>query len=433
MAIRVDPVLAFVAFLAVLFIFRLGSLGALLFLSAGLALLARRPHANLGAIWRDGWILLLPMWCVLSVLWSTHPALSLRYGIQLGLTSVIALVIAQRLQPRTLLRTLFMALALAALASFVLGRERLDGAGFLGIYGSKNALAQVTALFVVTGMALGLGRDGTRVWRIAGLVSVLPGLLLLVMANSVGWLSGALLAVVSGIVFGFMRRLPRRYRLLALGLILLIILSALLLAWANEDAVLAWVFEVSGKDVTLTGRTYLWQTALSEIARHPLEGQGYQAVWVLGNPLAESLWREFGIASKTGFHFHNTWLSNAVEIGIIGVVLQGAIFLVALVTSLWRVLRVASAQTLFAAMLMVLLSVMSLVEVVGFQQFQIMTMLIFVIAAQGRASLSVARRYAPREHALSDATLWPMPATTPRFFRRRQDPPQSPSSPSGSL
>lgn len=412
-----NTVLAFAAFTAVLFVFRLGALGALLFLCAGALLVLRRPLTNFTAIWRDGWILLLPIWCLLTILWSAYPALTLRYAIQLGLTTVIALVIANRLSPRTLLRTVFVALALAALASIVIGRARLDGGGYIGIYGSKNAFAQVMALFVIAGMALALGRDGTQPWRVAGLVSVPFGLVLLTMANSVGWLLAAVLAVVAGFIFALMRRIHRRYRLFALGLILLGVVAAALIAWANQEALLAIIFEVSGKDVTLTGRTFLWGVALDEIADHPLGGQGYQAVWVVGNPLAESMWREFGIASKAGFHFHNTWLSNAVEIGWVGVVLQAAIFLVALFTSLWRVLHVTRADTLFAAMLMVPLAAMSMVEVVGFFQFQMVTMLILVIAAQGRSQMAVARHRGGNgrtTHLLSGRD-WQKPMTEPSF------------------
>ncbi len=412
-----NTILAFGAFMSLLFVFRLGALGALLFLCTGALLLLRRPLANMTAIWRDGWIVLLPLWSGLTILWSAHPELTLRYGIQLGLTTVIAIVIAHRLSPRTLLRTVFVALLLAAMASIVIGRARSDGGGYLGIYGSKNAFAQVMTLFVIASMALALGRDGTRRWRIAGVFSVPVGLILLTMANSVGWLIAAVLAVIAGFVFALMRRIHRRYRLLAVCLLVLAVLAAALIAWANQDAILAAILKTSGKDVTLTGRTYLWRVALSEIAAHPLGGQGYQAVWVVGEPLAESLWREFYIPTKTGFHFHNTWLSNAVEIGVVGAAIQAAIFLVALFTSLWRVLQVTRADTLFAAMLMVPLTVMSMVEVVGFQQFQMVTMLILIIAVQGRRHMASARSDQRRGRPLEAAhhRRWSTPVAAAPF------------------
>jgi exopolysaccharide production protein ExoQ len=92
------------------------------------------------------------------------------------------------------------------------------------------------------------------------------------------------------------------------------------------DAVSAAILAATGKDITLTGRTDLWRIGLEQIAERPWLGTGYQAFWQPGNPEAEHLWRAFGIASRTGFHFHNLYLSNAVEIGIPGAALQ-AVFL----------------------------------------------------------------------------------------------------------
>ena len=79
------------------------------------------------------------------------------------------------------------------------------------------------------------------------------------------------------------------------------------------------------RNLSLTGRTDLWKIALQEIAARPILGAGFQAVWVPGNPLAEALWQEFGIETRTGFHFHNAYLSNAVEIGVTGAALQAAL------------------------------------------------------------------------------------------------------------
>ncbi len=319
----------------------------------------------------------------MTTLWSAYPSLTLRFGIQFGLTTVIALAIAARLSPRMLLRVLFVALGLAAVASLAIGRARLDGGGYLGIYGSKNAFAQVMAIFLLAGLALALGRDGSRLWRVVGLATMPFALVLLSMAQSAGWLVASILTVAFGFTLAILRRIPRNQRILVIAMALLGIVAAGLIAWANQERLASAFLDATGKDVTLTGRTELWAIALSEIARNPYFGQGFQAVWVIGNPVAEEIWRAFGIASKSGFHFHSTWLSNAVEIGIVGVVIQVVIFGTALVTALREVLREARADTLFLAMFMVQMTIMSLLEVVAFSQFQVSTMLILIAASRG--------------------------------------------------
>ena len=98
---------------------------------------------------------------------------------------------------------------------------------------------------------------------------------------------------------------------------------AVLLSSMTDELAKAFL-DLTGKDITLTGRTDLWAVAFQEIAERPVLGTGFQAFWVQGNPLAEQLWAMFGIGSRAGFHFHNTLISNTVEIGLVGATLQAA-------------------------------------------------------------------------------------------------------------
>lgn len=48
-------------------------------------------------------------------------------------------------------------------------------------------------------------------------------------------------------------------------------------------------------------------------------GVGYQGYWVQGFSEAERLWQEFYIGSRSGFHFHNTYIEVLVELGLAGI------------------------------------------------------------------------------------------------------------------
>jgi exopolysaccharide production protein ExoQ len=76
-----------------------------------------------------------------------------------------------------------------------------------------------------------------------------------------------------------------------------------------------------GKDSTLTGRTYLWQQGIEAAHLNPVLGMGYQGFWVQGFAKPEQLWDEFFITTRTGFHFHNTYIEVAVENGLVGLAL----------------------------------------------------------------------------------------------------------------
>jgi exopolysaccharide production protein ExoQ len=145
---------------------------------------------------------------------------------------------------------------------------------------------------------------------------------------------------------------------------------------AHARPLMDLVLETTGKDLTLTGRTDLWDVAADLIAQRPLLGVGYQAFWVQGHADAEALWLMFGIEGRTGFNFHNMYISNAVEIGILGVLLQCAIlFGAGLQTARWAIRSGEAVPALFFALtFMVILA--SVIEVQLFFQFSLRTVLV---------------------------------------------------------
>lgn len=376
---------AFVAVFGLAFIIPLGSKGALLFLMGGMAIAAVRPGETLAALRREWLLVLLALWCVMSFAWSDYPSITLRHGIQLVLTVGIAIAIAYRLAPLAFVKVLFVASSLAGLASLASGRSRADGMGYLGIYASKNALANASALLIIMALALLLDRRLPARWRLPALGSLLLGTMLLVMGKS----SGALVSTLGVVlVFGaivLLQHLAPHIRLVvvAMAVVLAAALGVILSFFAAE---LSQMFlDLTGKDVTLTGRTNLWAVAFQEIAAQPVLGVGFQAFWVQGNPLAEQLWAMFGIGGRAGFHFHNTLISNTVEIGLIGATLQAVIFFAALVSSLTWAIRSPSAASVFFALFMVRQFLLMWIEVVYFFQFELSSVITIAAVCYGHA------------------------------------------------
>jgi exopolysaccharide production protein ExoQ len=82
------------------------------------------------------------------------------------------------------------------------------------------------------------------------------------------------------------------------------------------------------KDITLTGRTLLWDYAALSIAENPILGVGYQAYWQIGNAGAEDLWRDNGITAKYGFNLHNIYMQIGVDLGLVGIFIFVALLIV---------------------------------------------------------------------------------------------------------
>ncbi len=371
-----NAIAAFIAIFGLTFITPLGSKGALLFLLAGMALMATRPGEVLASLRREWPIVLVALWCVMSFAWSDYTSLTLRYGIQLVLTVTIAVAIGYRLAPMTFVKIVFATSAMGGLASLLLGRARSDGMGYLGIHASKNALADASSVLIIASLAVLVDRRLSMRWRLPALATMFLGAVLLVMGQS----SGALVSTMAVIlVFGviiLLQRLTPYMRLVAIALAVVLGAAITMLLSSLSDELARLFLDVTGKDITLTGRTDLWVVAFGQIAERPLLGVGFQAFWVPGQPLAEQLWADFGIAGRSGFNFHNTPISNAVEIGILATAAQALIFIAAAWACLGWAIRSPSAASVFFALFMVRLFMLMWIEVVYFYQFSAGTAII---------------------------------------------------------
>ena len=384
--------------LALVFVFQLGSVSALAFLAFGVLLVLLRPMSILDETARFGWIYLLPIWCFLTMFWSQYPSLSLRHGVQLGLTVVFAVTMAARLSPAVLVRLIWLSFAAAAVASLLFGKVRYDGMGWLGIYGSKNAFAMAMSVFAMVSFAFVLDSRAGRFWRLCGLAGSILGFVLVVKAQSTGALAATVLALACGTVIGQMHKFSKYQRVVVALLGALTLVFVTLLVISAQDQIQDFILTTTGKDATLTGRTDLWIIALEEWSKHPILGQGYQAFWVVGNPMAEQLWDDFGIAAKIGFNFHNTWLSNVVEIGFVGVALQLAVFGTAMVLCLRWAIWHPCVESLFFAMFILRQASLSMLEVVAFSQFDMASLLAICAAVYGlraRTAAMAAREDGP--------------------------------------
>jgi exopolysaccharide production protein ExoQ len=379
--IRISPnrVLTTIALLSLLFTALVGTLAALTFLVATFVLWARNPTQAIVELFRYWPFFLLPLWCLLTMFWSRDPAVSLRYGLQLSFTCLVAVAIATRLSPRDFLWALFTVHAVAAACSMALPNPVGEGGAWLGIFGSKNAFAFTMSNLALTSLALVLDRRTGRQRRWLVFFVLLLSLFLLLMGRSTGALVTTTLAMTLGLSLAGLWRLPTGTRFLLVALVILGMSAAGLVAWAFSADLSRAFLDATGKDMTLTGRTELWAAAFREISYRPLLGQGYQAVWLPGNPVAEAMWAKFQIESKSGFNFHSTWISNAVEIGIIGAGLQAALFTTSLVLVGRWVLLSPSAPSIYFAMFMMQMAPLSFVEVVLYSQFALNT--IIAIAA----------------------------------------------------
>ena len=381
-----------IAMTGLVFVPLLTAKGVLLFLVAGGLIIVRQPGLIVPEAVRYWWILAVPIFCLVTTVWSDHAGLTLRASLQLGVTFGIALAIANRVRSQDFYWAIWLPFGLAMLASILIGSVRSDGI-WVGVFGSKNSFAASASTFTLMAVALILARDVRGPTRLFGFAAAVLGAFMLVKAQSAGTLALTVIACLTIPAFLMLRAMTplARGALLLFGALILLLGTFMIFGFREELS--AGILDATGKDTTLTGRTDLWQIALRLMGERPL-GTGYAAFWVAGNSEAEMIWDMFLVKSRSGFNFHNTYLSNAVEIGVLGVALQVVVFGSALALSIRRAFVEASAAGIFAAIFMIELFLQSFIEVVMFSQFSTRSVIIIVLAAQGVTALTRQRQSA---------------------------------------
>ena len=265
-------------------------------LSLELPALANAAHRN----WA---IFLWPMLALVSVAWSMAPSVSLRGGLQLLMTTIIATFIGSRFTLRQILVALTVVLLTTALVSITMLAIGLPDAfnesgGFRGTFAHKNTLGLRMNILVSVALVLFFV---SQKWRAPLVVVMLTAGYVLFLSQSAT--SQILALATPAIIVGLyaFRLGAKQVVLTGSGLIAMTAALAMALLVSNIDPV-AYVLESFGKDATLTGRTWLWDIGLSEIDKHPLIGGGYQAFWA-NTQASEVLWiRHVLIESVNGFH-----------------------------------------------------------------------------------------------------------------------------------
>ena len=251
-----------------------------------------------------------------SVLWSIDGAVTFRRAIAVIMTTGLGLHLANRYNWREML-TMFglIWLFLAGLAYVIslgmpaIGLEQ-DGdhvGAWRGLWFQKNALgghmSRATFLFaflIITGRSL------RRLW-IWGLVLTIG---LVFLTTSKTSLLGMLLGF-SILGVGVLMKRGMRLALIILWFAVVFIgLFSAIIVFQPELLV-----SVLGRDLTLTGRTDIWEALRFVIIDRPWLGYGYGAFWAIGSEPADFVKDIVQWDVPTA---HNGWIETWLSVGLVG-------------------------------------------------------------------------------------------------------------------
>ncbi|MEL7213947.1 MAG: O-antigen ligase [Pseudomonadota bacterium] len=302
---------------------RFGPISILAFYGVWLFPFALAPQTVLARPGPVLFLLIVPTFFLFSMLWSDVPATTLRGSIQYGITVFAGLMAARITSVPNLalggtIGGLIILLYSAANGGY--SYDYIDGDfAFNGAFSSKNQLGYYATLTILFALSLIVVFKTQRLLIPLAAATAALGAIMLWMSDSATSLLSAIGAFGA---MGFMWALLGLKPWLRRATVFSVLTGCVAAIFGGYragafDAVLG----AFGRDASLTGRTYLWNEAITFGADRPLLGLGYNAFWTHGRDAAEQLWQEFYITARTGFHFHNLFIETYVAGGLIGLAL----------------------------------------------------------------------------------------------------------------
>lgn len=294
----------------------------------GLAILRRRS-SRVGVIVRGNLVLLcIFLWMAASISWSEYPYVSLKRCVRAAGFVVMTLVVLTEDTPGVALNAVIRRVACIAIPLSVVLVKYYPGWGVSfhrwqgtamprGITPSKNDLGVIAAYGAVSIAYFLAGvRKAKDVlcdrWYLGQAIVFLMCVYILVPGrwaySATAWLL-ALWGLLIQLLFVVFKK---RGRLLGLAVVLLSCVMAGVIC-IGGPLVFGEVFNVVGRDATLTGRTEIWEDIMSVARRNAMCGVGYGGFWV--GKRTDERWDLPGDMLNEA---HNGYLDVLLELGIVG-------------------------------------------------------------------------------------------------------------------
>jgi len=186
--------------------------------------------------------------------------------------------------------------------------------------------------------------------------------------------TGLLIAVACGCVVLILSKIARARAAGTLQFALLVgVPMAVVALWSG--GLLDLVLAVTGKDPTLTNRTFIWHYVWIAIENRFWLGYGYAGFWTGGNGPDVIVWQGMGTQIA---HAHDGFLDIWLQMGVVGVALIVVALLLSLVLGLRKFMRTFSDASIIGIVLTLFVIFYSLDESNLFNYNSIYALLIFM-------------------------------------------------------
>jgi exopolysaccharide production protein ExoQ len=237
-----------------------------------------------------------------------------------------------------------------------------DGGKIQGIIGNSSLLGFVALLALIV---FGLQYASRTVGRFWGAFWIVVAVVTVFLTRSATITVAIVIVALVLVAILLIRRTSGRSRLGVYGAIALLVVAAVTTVIVANKQLLALL----GKSEDLTGRLDIWNIVIEHAQQRPAFGWGWVSFWVPWVAPFDDMVFKAGIRQ---LHAHNAWLDIWLQLGILGLIVFGALVLSSTVRA-WSLATDAEvtspdlpgryrAVTLLPILLMVALLVQSLAE-----------------------------------------------------------------------
>jgi exopolysaccharide production protein ExoQ len=195
--------------------------------------------------------------------------------------------------------------------------EDYNGKAILsGTFPNKNNFATYVLFSIIVSLSF-LKTTNVKFYRIIGLFTIVSSIGFLLISGSV---TSLITLIVIVTIFFINNLLNRRLNIVYMGILINFVVYLII----NLNSIFGdIIYDLFERDITLTGRTFIWDAIITQVGGGLIFGYGYGTFWgfnpILENNIISNYSNNIGGVTVQGAH--NGFLELMLQIGIIGVLL----------------------------------------------------------------------------------------------------------------
>ena len=293
-----------------------------LFLTALLSCIPK-THQIIAIIKKEKFLMIFLFWCTLSLIWAENSFVVFKRLFQFYTGIIVCLSFFAHsestddaLPTIKVFFSIFMIVSLVSIFT-ITGAISRQFHEWQGLANNKNQLGKNSLISAVIWI-YALSKDKSAKAQLFDLLMLMVSLFLLFGSDSITAISAFLFVVLVWVLFyvdKLFKPLGIRRTITSLFLICAGFISVFTYLYAQE--ILASIFALAGKNLTLTGRTDIWAMIMEEVRKHVLLGVGYKGFWITDSPKILKIYETYIWLPRQS---HNGYIDTLNETGIIGLI-----------------------------------------------------------------------------------------------------------------